>query len=553
KIVTVVDDVAPIDPPIAIEDMPQEPPVEFAKDFDFAKYVLSTSTVVNSANAYANYSLPKDFYKNIVWRGYRADMPSLNLLKAEADSLELAKIAESGNYISYEDLGGRFTYLDKPGAIIFAGLSCGMMDCASVSPNKEFFVLYDGKIILLALNSQIEAVDYKTLFQPSINIDKTSSLHLIEFPKYLYGSNLRQKLVYYSEGSVQSYNFSNKKEVVFTDKVVGDVYSDMQIVDSNDNGYYVYSPDGRVGYYSYEPDFIGKNVVLSGGGNLKDYQLMSAGCGRSRLNLVNDKLFDIEKDLQVVGKNSFGDKVYELTDKNNKVYHDFYNSTYYPSPDGKVSYEKFIADKPIYLWQSPFGYWVALKSDKYQPMAECGKPVIYLYPTKTTNVKVQVELSKWSVSEPAYNNGWEVVAEPNGKLTEVKSGNVYPYLFWEGQGVGSVADNRDGFVVKREEVSKFLREKLLMLGLNEKESADFREFWESHMTKAPYYFVTFYGTNAMNTIAPLKINPKPDTVIRILMDYKPLLKPIVVKEQSLRSVPRTGFTVIEWGGVLGRE
>jgi len=91
------------------------------------------------------------------------------------------------------------------------------------------------------------------------------------------------------------------------------------------------------------------------------------------------------------------------------------------------------------------------------------------------------------------------------------------------------------------------------LGLNEKESADFREFWESHMTKAPYYFVTFYGTNAMNTIAPLKINPKPDTVIRILMDYKPLLKPIVVKEQSLRSVPRTGFTVIEWGGVLGRE
>ncbi|MBI5405143.1 MAG: hypothetical protein HY976_02855, partial [Candidatus Kerfeldbacteria bacterium] len=44
--------------------------------------------------------------------------------------------------------------------------------------------------------------------------------------------------------------------------------------------------------------------------------------------------------------------------------------------------------------------------------------------------------------------------------------------------------------------------------------------------------------------------PRPDTVIRVLMDYRPVAAPVAIRPQVLRSIPRTGFTVVEWGGVL---
>ena len=47
---------------------------------------------------------------------------------------------------------------------------------------------------------------------------------------------------------------------------------------------------------------------------------------------------------------------------------------------------------------------------------------------------------------------------------------------------------------------------------------------------------------------PLEINPKPDTLIRVLMIYKKLDDKIDIKEQELIQVNRNGYTVIEWGG-----
>ena len=48
----------------------------------------------------------------------------------------------------------------------------------------------------------------------------------------------------------------------------------------------------------------------------------------------------------------------------------------------------------------------------------------------------------------------------------------------------------------------------------------------------------------------MQISPKPDTVIRILMDFKPLKKAIKVPEFKIPEVPlRKGFSVIEWGGI----
>lgn len=71
------------------------------------------------------------------------------------------------------------------------------------------------------------------------------------------------------------------------------------------------------------------------------------------------------------------------------------------------------------------------------------------------------------------------------------------------------------------------------------------------MQDSPWYFVTFYGNEQMDAVAPLTISPKPDTVIRVLMEYRPLEEPIPVKSYDLGNTPeRNGFTVIEWGGVI---
>ena len=57
-------------------------------------------------------------------------------------------------------------------------------------------------------------------------------------------------------------------------------------------------------------------------------------------------------------------------------------------------------------------------------------------------------------------------------------------------------------------------------------------------------------TYGVDDLAPLSISPKPDTVIRILMDFMPLQRPILVEGFNIRTPVRKGFTVVEWGGVL---
>ena len=46
----------------------------------------------------------------------------------------------------------------------------------------------------------------------------------------------------------------------------------------------------------------------------------------------------------------------------------------------------------------------------------------------------------------------------------------------------------------------------------------------------------------------LIVTPKPDTMIRIVMEYQNLDTKIETKPQQLSPISRQGFTVVEWGG-----
>ena len=176
------------------------------------------------------------------------------------------------------------------------------------------------------------------------------------------------------------------------------------------------------------------------------------------------------------------------------------------------------------------------------------KPVIYLYPEEPMDIKVKLNIkdSKFSTIYPKFNekNTWNVHAEPNGDI--ILNNKKYPYLFWEAKSYKEQELN-EGFIVTDENAEEFLEEKLKILGLNDKESTDFITFWLPVLLRNKLSLCTFQTEKFFKSFE-LNITPKPDSMIRIFLSIKKLDSPINIKEQKLRSVERTGFTVIEWGG-----
>lgn len=177
------------------------------------------------------------------------------------------------------------------------------------------------------------------------------------------------------------------------------------------------------------------------------------------------------------------------------------------------------------------------------------KPVVYLYPVKATKVSIKVT-PKLGIkfSYPKYNNGWSVTAEPDGQLTTT-DGAKYSYLFWEAD--RSKNDNYNlntGFVVEGKNTINFLKNKLMEIGLEPKEYNDMISYWLPRMEKNKYNLVHFATKEEYDRQNPLNINPKPDSVLRVFMVFKPLSNEIKVLPQEFKKFERNGFTVIEWGG-----
>ena len=177
------------------------------------------------------------------------------------------------------------------------------------------------------------------------------------------------------------------------------------------------------------------------------------------------------------------------------------------------------------------------------------KPIIYLYPTEETNLSVKLLKEKnITCSYPRYKKEWNVLAKTNGDLIDLKTNRKLYSLYYESESEIDFKVEDEGFVVKGEDTIKFLEEKLAILGLNEKESEEFIVYWLPKLESNKYNYIRFATIDEINENMPLEINPSPDSIIRVLMTYKGLDKPIEVKEQKLFVPDRTGFVAIEWGG-----
>lgn len=335
------------------------------------------------------------------------------------------------------------------------------------------------------------------------------------------------------------------------------MYEDFEV-----EGFYLKAPDGTVVVYKLKLEIFDKQERYAllqatwndGQKNTEEYEIAPSGCGSSDY-VYNETLdVDIDNQLVVVGTTDKGDNLYGYKDTTHEGFQKLYDEIYWVK-DGekKKNQADFLKINPKVFWVDPFGRTLAFyRADIISP-AECGKPVIYLYPEKPMAVNVQVKPGNGlNVSIPEYGDGWNVFADTESNITNTKDGKTYPYLFWEGQGKVPYVTPSVGFVVAKSGLNMFFDEKLGQLGLIGKEIEDFKEFWLPEMTKndKPYYFVTFLSKRFMDLNAPLTISPSPDTVIRVMMDYKELDQYRDVAELKISAPERKGFTAVEWGGML---
>jgi len=529
------------------------------------QYVYDTNTntpfYLNEEKKYKYADLPKDlFNENFKWQAKEEinDMDFFvtiyeNCVGGGYKDFDSQNIEYCSSYkeidkeIKYYKIAN-FTYNNQPGQVIYVE---GYFILGH--PPVYYFVVFDNKITILDKEGYlrdrngINSGDDSNLDKDIIFVDKNLELPKINYPDTI---EIPGKQTLKFEGTYKDF-----EENYVTDKV-----------------YPAFDPNNYATVFQYEQDddftiYINgihpayyniihpKLFLLNNNQTLQRENygyLTDRGCGVDGLDIVEYK----ESELKTVGKSDDGNILYQSinTDENSFEYSLYKNYTGYQEmmKAATTTYDNFLSKYPVIIMKDKFDRYIRYKKTELTiDMAECGKPVIYLYPTTQTKVNVQVKPNGGLTKvDPFYPiNGWLVSAKPNGELTNISDQQNYPYLFWEGNAYDMNIPN-EGFVLKKENVKANMQTLLARLGLNEKETADFLDFWQEKLEVKPYVFVTFVSQTDFDKVAPLNISPKPDKVIRVFMDYQPLDFSQKVTPLKIKTPTRTGFTVVEWGGRL---
>lgn len=432
----------------------------------------------------------------------------------------------------------------------------------------RFFKDQDDKISFISHSSDSDRdllENYGTIFQDgvSFNYAKLRSVTAPDFLDY-NGEVLQKNYPPYTTDSADFIYQDNGRLTKLELTEYGQIFSkDTESVDYQSvifQQLILRLPDYSLTYYTIKPKFITDNNVpiITWQDNTKNSTVfnnngLASGCSSSGLGTRDTIVKNVEASrFSEAGVSSDGAKIYLPKNAEDLLYQDAYKNysigrSEATNAEKAISYDSFVTKKPIFLYKDGLGRYILFNNADFSPLAECGKPVIYLYPERTMDISVKVG-ADIIVSEPAYNNGWKVNANPSGRL--IINGESYDSLFWEGLGRGQYPPVEAGFVVETKNIEATLKSQLTQLGLNSKEKADFMKFWLPKMPKEKYTRLTWFSTKEMDSLAPLFVSPKPATSIRVFLDYQGLDRPIKLLGQKLQAPTRKGFTLVEWGGLL---
>lgn len=188
------------------------------------------------------------------------------------------------------------------------------------------------------------------------------------------------------------------------------------------------------------------------------------------------------------------------------------------------------------------------------------KPAIYLYPEKPTALSVEVSPQGYiSQSIPNYGQkGWQaVMAYPDGTLNYQQTS--YPYLYYEAV-IHNLTVPKNGWIVRREDLKTFFATTLPRLGLNSREQQDFISYWLPKLTSGEKWFITLIPREELDKVEAIKFSETPATFIRVRFYFEDLTLSGFGKNLSAEvnlqppvlppTVSRSGFTAVDWGGIL---
>lgn len=186
------------------------------------------------------------------------------------------------------------------------------------------------------------------------------------------------------------------------------------------------------------------------------------------------------------------------------------------------------------------------KEEKPEPVAY--KPNIYIYPVRNTILNVTLKFPKGGhviKSIPEYNTGWNINVSSFGVIN-----NEYNYLFYESTQPDGWQKEK-GWVVPKAQLPYFFQENMKAFGFNDKEIADFTEYWIPRLTDKKYYAIYPQVNEGINKLIQVNFSQTPDNVLRVFYFIKGINDNQIIEKYNINSTfKRTGFHVAEWGVVM---
>jgi hypothetical protein len=185
-------------------------------------------------------------------------------------------------------------------------------------------------------------------------------------------------------------------------------------------------------------------------------------------------------------------------------------------------------------------------SNDFSNMQIVKKPALYLYPAKTTKIEVRLSPDgKVIRTIPDYHHRWRVTVREDGMID-----GQYRYLFYEVALDKKIELPRRGWSVRHDDLGDWFDSQLPEMGLNRAEAADLKEYWLANLPYSPFCTIRLIEPGVVNRRLGLKIDPKPDRLLRVLLSFTPSEKPEKIEAPKLDRFRRKGFTAVEWGGIL---
>lgn len=177
------------------------------------------------------------------------------------------------------------------------------------------------------------------------------------------------------------------------------------------------------------------------------------------------------------------------------------------------------------------------------------KPNIYLYPEAEAALSVTFGLpALLTATLPDYHTQWQVIASPDGSLTNLDGNSACDYLFYESLTDPALFARDSGWILSASTREAQFREILAAYGFNEREISDFVAFWTEKLTPGTDYVIYPQLTAAVDGAMPITVYPAPANSFRLWFAFEAYPGGQAPTTPVVTAMDRDGYTLVEWGG-----